>query len=316
MFKKTKKLVLYTAVTGFFLSLANKVIFYLALVKELLSTKSGNFYEWRFGKVFYTKKGAGSPLLLIHDLQADSSGYEWSRAEKALSKTHTVYTVDLPGCGRSQKPALTYTNFLYVQFLEAFVRDVIRDPAAIAATGASCSFVIHYASQNPDLVSKLFLINPLSFSAQATFPDKTAKLYKKLVCVPVIGTCIYNYQVSIKGITEKFRETYFYDKRKCAANLINAYYEAAHTGGSDCRYLYASIAAGYTNMPVSHVMNKLTMPVTVAGGEEECDLESTLHDFCRLQPAIQAKIIPGTRHLPQLEKPEKVTDLMEEFLQA
>ena len=48
--------------------LINKIIFLSATVDNLLSNPSGTYYEWNFGKVYYTKQGNGSPLLLVHDL--------------------------------------------------------------------------------------------------------------------------------------------------------------------------------------------------------------------------------------------------------
>ena len=63
------------------------------------------------------KKGTGSPILLIHDALPGASGYEWSKIEDELAVDHTVYTVDLLGCGRSDKPSITYTNFVYVQMI-------------------------------------------------------------------------------------------------------------------------------------------------------------------------------------------------------
>ena len=63
------------------------------------------------------KKGEGTPLLLVHDLNCASSNYEWKYVVDDLSKRHTVYAIDLLGCGHSDKPKMTYTNYLYVQLL-------------------------------------------------------------------------------------------------------------------------------------------------------------------------------------------------------
>lgn len=60
---------------------------------------------------------------------------------KKLEKQHTVYTIDLLGCGRSEKPYLTYTNYLYVQLITDFVKEVIKDTPTVIATGSSISFV-------------------------------------------------------------------------------------------------------------------------------------------------------------------------------
>ena len=58
--------------------------------------------------ILYTKKGSGSPVLLIHDIVPGACGYEWNRIEEELAMEHTVYTIDLLGCGRSEKPGVTY----------------------------------------------------------------------------------------------------------------------------------------------------------------------------------------------------------------
>ncbi len=71
------------------------------------------------------KKGSGSPVLLIHDLNHYSSSMEWDKVIGTLSKEHTVYMIDLLGCGKSDKPAITYTCYLYVQLLTDFIRDII-----------------------------------------------------------------------------------------------------------------------------------------------------------------------------------------------
>ena len=99
----------------------NKVIAASACLKEMLDTDVRNYYHWRFGDIYYTKKGKGSPILLIHDMLPGGSGYEWTRIEDELALEHTVYNLDLPGCGRSEKPGMTYTNFVYVQAICDFI---------------------------------------------------------------------------------------------------------------------------------------------------------------------------------------------------
>ena len=61
---------------------------------------------------------------------------------KKLEKTNTVYTIDLLGCGRSDKPNITYTNYLYVQLIDNFIKDVIKEKTDVVATGSSVSFTV------------------------------------------------------------------------------------------------------------------------------------------------------------------------------
>ena len=99
----------------------NKYIKVSAVSKNLLQQPNPHCYRWRFGNIYYTKEGTGKPLLLLHDLNYFSSGCEWESLIPTLKKHYTIYTVDLLGCGRSEKPNLTYTNFLYVQLLSDFI---------------------------------------------------------------------------------------------------------------------------------------------------------------------------------------------------
>ena len=55
-------------------------------------------------------------------------------------KDHTVYTIDLLGFGRSEKPNLTYTNYLYVQLVTDFIQNIIGEKTDIIASNESISF--------------------------------------------------------------------------------------------------------------------------------------------------------------------------------
>ena len=107
MKKKNHKLLTLAVLAGSattIIHVANKFIAATSQLKEMLDISCRNFYEWRLGDIYYTKRGEGSPILLIHDLLPGASGYEWNRIEKELATEHTVYTIDLLGCGRSAKP--------------------------------------------------------------------------------------------------------------------------------------------------------------------------------------------------------------------
>lgn len=88
-------------------ALINKYIKVSATSKKLLSHPEPSIYKWRLGDIYYTKTGTGKPLLLIHDLTHASSGCEWDNLIPFLKDNYTIYTIDLLGCGRSEKPNLT-----------------------------------------------------------------------------------------------------------------------------------------------------------------------------------------------------------------
>ena len=62
----------------------NTAIDYHAKEKNLCSTAKGDFYDFKYGRIYYTRQGRGAPLLLLHNLDTISSGYEWSNILKKL----------------------------------------------------------------------------------------------------------------------------------------------------------------------------------------------------------------------------------------
>ena len=86
--------ILFTTATAI-IHFMNHLISTTAIMKDLLKSTASNYYNWRFGKIYYTKQGTGSPVLLIHDLTIYSSAYEWEALVKQLEKNHTVYCIDL-----------------------------------------------------------------------------------------------------------------------------------------------------------------------------------------------------------------------------
>ena len=128
--KHSKKLVtlsVLTTMSGAAIYFLNKTLDTAAVRKNLLASAEKESFSWQFGDIFYTKKGTGTPMLLLHDLHCASSGREWQYIEDALAQDHTVYTLDLLGCGRSDKPTITYTNFLYVQLIVTFIKQVFTE---------------------------------------------------------------------------------------------------------------------------------------------------------------------------------------------
>src|SRR5215213_11699386 len=75
------------------------------------------WFHWRGHRIAFTKRGAGPPLLLVHGIYATASSFEWRFNVDELAREHTVYTIDLLGFGRSDRPAVRYSARLYLALL-------------------------------------------------------------------------------------------------------------------------------------------------------------------------------------------------------
>ena len=304
---------LLSTATGI-IHLANKFIDATSQLKEMLDTSSPKTYEWRFGNVYYTKQGQGSPVLLVHDIIPGCSGYEWNKISSQLATEHTVYTIDLLGCGRSEKPEITYTNFVFVQLLCDFVKKVIGEKTTIIASGFSGSFAMMAYRNDPDSFRKIFLINPPSLSSLKQMPCEDNKFYKYLIESPIFGTLIYHMITARESIGSLFMENMFYNPFHVSDDIIDTYYESAHKGGASAKYLYSSYVGKYMNISINNAVSSTDICIYIISGCKEPNCSSITAEYQKLNSSIETAVIPETKHLPHLEAPEQFLEQLGIFL--
>ena len=305
--------ILFALATGI-IYVINRLVFATAVLKNLLKSSADNYYNWRFGKVYYKKKGHGSPVLLIHDLTVYSSAYEWNKIVNELAETHTVYAIDLLGCGRSEKPRITYTNYLYVQLIADFIKNIIGEKTDVIASGYSGSFTVLASYTNPEFINKIILINPPSLASLNKVPSKRSKLYKFILEFPIFGTLIYNIKTCQSNIQLLFTEKYLYNPFSVTPEMVDTYYEAAHKSLSNSKFLLSSLVAGYTNNNITHALKEINQSVTILYCEGETDSEKIAESYTTCNPAIESCMLKHAKHLPQLETPGNFLEILNIYL--
>lgn len=290
----------------------NKCIKVSATSRNSLCGPRSLCYKWRFGNIHYTKSGTGKPLLLIHDLSAFSCGYEWVQVVNHLSERYTVYTIDLLGCGRSEKPDLTYTNFLFVQLLSDFIKSEIGHRTNIMATGASSALAIMACNQTPDLFDHLMLISPDSLMACNQIPNKHARFYKLILDLPIIGTLLYNIASNKQVIMEEFTAHYYSNPYTVKSTHIDAYHQAAHLGESP-KSLFASVRCNYTKCNIVNALRKIDHSIYIVTGKAQNSAKQTIQEYQDCNPAIEYSIISDSKYLPQLENPAELLKVIQMF---
>lgn len=307
--------ILFAFATGA-IHFTNKCIIASSSNKNLLTpVKNHEFYQWRFGKIYYTKQGAGKPLLLIHDLQAGASNFEWNRIESELSKTHEVYAIDLLGCGQSEKPPLTYTNFFYVQLLCDFIKNVIGKKTDVIASGYSGSFTIMACNNDADLFDKIVLVNPTDLNQLNQVPGKNSRLQKLMLETPIFGTMIFNILMNHENIEHLFCEKLFYNPFRIDSLYLDTFYESAHASYCKSKYVYASLIGKYTNINIINGLEKTNHSIYIIEGANEESAQKITDDYIKINPAIETSFIDHTKHFPHLENYETFLEQVKIFLQ-
>ena len=309
--KMIKKGVLIAGGIFAFNTLYNKY----ATRKHLLKASPENYYNWKGVKVFYKKSGSGSPVLLLHSLHPAASSYEWELVASSLCESHTVYMLDLPGCGRSDKPEMQYVYYDYIRLIRDFMESMKIPRAAIVASNLSAPIAVMAHAYNPALISKLVLINPPSPEPVSKTPDVLDIVKYRAFTLPLIGAFIYNLLASRSQIDMAFSEKYFYNPFHDTDELVDLYFESAHIGNENGRYLTACMYGNYLNMNMNRAICSLSVPTLIVEGRSIEGGEETLKKWKEQNPSIQTVLIEHTRQLPMLEEPEITADVILQFIQ-
>ena len=283
----------------------NKLITASAVMKNLLHSREENYYNWRFGKVHYTMQGSGSPLLLIHDLSPYGSSHEWKSVVDALEKKHTVYCIDLLGCGCADRPKITYTNFLYVQLITDFIKTVIKEKTDIIASGLSGSFTVMACRNDDTIINKIMMVNPTDLAILNQIPTKQSKIAKFLLELPLVGTLVYNVIVSKGNVDLLFTEQLVYNPFHVDSELVDTCFETAHLDKGNGKYLLSSIAGKYIYCNIAATLKELNNSIYIIGGQAEKGIQETVALYTSMNSSIESEIFAHTKHLPHLEAPKQ-----------
>ncbi|MDD3571059.1 MAG: alpha/beta fold hydrolase [Lachnospiraceae bacterium] len=290
------------------LAAINKGIFALAK-KNNPEIEYGEYYEWKYGQVHYKKIGCGKPILLLHSLTIGGSHCEFTKNIEELSKKYTVYALDLPGFGYSDKPKITYTAFTYASFINDFITEIIGEPSMVVASNGSGMFATIAAKLFSQNVTHLTLISPNGISDEMA---KNSDFYRRTILeLPLYGTTIYNYHSSKRIIKQFLLSDGFYAPEKVDKTAIDTFYYPAHGTSTNVRYAYASFATKYMNMDIKGYFENLHIPICIIWGEEHTTNPIENMDILKeLQPTSEFYIFEETKMFPHYENAEEFNSLI------
>ncbi|MEL6345154.1 MAG: alpha/beta fold hydrolase [Myxococcota bacterium] len=155
-----------------------------------------SFSGQAFGRVSYyvdENKGKGTPLLLIHSVNAAGSAYEMRPIFQHYQGTRPVYAMELPGFGFSERAARTYTPETFFAAVQAMLTEEIGEPADVVALSLGAEFAAMAALRAPGLVRSLTLIAPTGFGQSSPQGSDTLALPFR---IPLVNQAIYDLLVT------------------------------------------------------------------------------------------------------------------------
>lgn len=266
---------------------------------------SERWYPWRGHRVAYTVRGNGPALLLVHGIYAAASAYEWRRVVDALAARHTVYTIDLLGFGRSDRPAIRYSPQLYVDLLSDFLRDVAA-PCTVIASALGAAYAVATAARHPERVAALALVEPTGYTRGSRNSGRLGAILR----IPI--TALYQVLTSRAVLRRDLMLAYAYPAR-VSEDTIDQLHSTAHQPGA--RHAPSAFLALQLSLDLKRIWPTLTHPtLLIWGAHPYLTALADLRAFRAARPVTDAAVIESAGDLPHDECPEDFVDVVTAFL--
>jgi pimeloyl-ACP methyl ester carboxylesterase len=240
--------------------------------------------------VFISKQGSGPRLFLgLHGWSGTHDSF--APLIHDLPEDCTFYSVDLPGCGRSED-----LNTWSLSALTTSLVDVARSipgPFTLIGNCSGALLGLLAAQQLKGRIHRMLLIDPF-----AEYP-----WYFRIFLWPVLGPLAY-YVTFANPLGRWIANLSLMDRRTESTSLTGGFSGVRHR--STYRYLRL-----FESYPSPDSFRDLEMPIDLIYGENT--FAAVLRSIPRWQlvwPQAQAWKISGAGHLPMLEAPALIREIL------
>lgn len=244
--------------------------------------------------VAFTAKGDGGPVVLLHGLAEDRTS--WQHVQDGLSGVRT-YAYDLRGHGETSagqgEGTLAQLGQDLIRFLEA-----VTGPAACIGFSLGGTVVIWAAAHRPDLFTRIALVGTSSIVGRKAgdfFVERIALLERDPTA---FKTALRDDTAAqIASATSKI-------------DAVTARRVAAVGDGQG--YINAARAMrGVVDQPLTSLLERITCPVDVIGGEKDAFCPRKAADgLMRGLKSARYHEIEGAGHLMSVDNPERYLDVI------
>jgi pimeloyl-ACP methyl ester carboxylesterase len=138
----------------------------------------------------FIKSGSGPVLVLLHTLRTQLDLFE--KVIPDLSKTFTVYALDLPGHGYSDIPKASYDAAFFVHAVEGFLDKLDLRDVTLAGVSIGGSISLLLAARHNARVARVVAINPYDYAKGRGLARSSllGGFFTYVSLIPVVGETV------------------------------------------------------------------------------------------------------------------------------
>jgi len=273
------------------------------------------------GRLSYYVGGSGPPLLLVHSINAAGSAYEVKPVYEHYAQSRTVYAIDLPGFGFSDRSDRKYTPRLMTDAVEEMTREIRKHhgptPIDALALSLSSEFLARAAKEEPDYYGTVALVSPTGFDGRGPRdgPEGSTRAIPWLYSVftfPLWSRGFFRLLTSRPSIRFFLNKTW--GSKHIDEGLFAYDYLTTHQPGA--RHAPYYFVSGYLfSGDISRIYKGLAMPVWMAHGVRGDFTDYSGKRIVESKPNWTIDVFQ-TGALPHFEVPEAFFAAYDRFLAA
>lgn len=267
----------------------------------------GKFVEVDGLRLHYREQGSGEPVLMLHGWP--TSAYLWRGILGPVGEANRAIALDLPGFGLSAKPLeASYSFRFFDRAVNGFLDSLGIERTGLAVHDLGGPIGLYWASQHPERLTKLALLNTLVFAR----PSWAVVAFIASTRIPGIRSWL----TSPAGIRFTMRHG-VHDKSRLSDEAIRAYQEPF--ASKEARKVLRKAATGLHPGGLKQVerwLPSIDVPVRILYGERDRilpDVAKTMRKVAEQVPQAELSTLPDCGHFIQEERPDEIGEALARF---
>lgn len=254
-------------------------------------------FTYKQTKIHFTSLGEGEPIILLHGFIENSS--MWTTLQKELSKTHSVYALDLPGHGETEAIGYIHTMEDYAALVLAFAEVQKLDTFNLIGHSMGGYVALALAELVSERIEKLILLN------SSPLADSEVKQKERNRAI---------------GMIQKYPEAFIRmavkhlflpkDQKRLSAEIETAILEAKKCSQQG---IINTLKGMRDRKERTEVLNNISSKSLVILGKEDKVINFEKTKVIAEETSSELKILPGG-HMSYIEHPDLLLKTVQEFL--
>ena len=264
-------------------------------------------------KIAYRRSGSGPAILLVHGITNDSQS--WEPVIGRLARDHDVIAPDLPGHGNSARQRGDHSLGAHASMLRDLMHAVGADRVTLVGHSLGGGIAMQFAYQFPEMVERLVLVGSGGLGREVSPLIRSAALPGAEQVLPLITA--QPLMDAGTWIASAFGRLGF----KPGSDLAEVSRGIASLGDTERRAAFVRTVRsvispfGQRVSAIDRLYLAEHLPFLLVWGARDPIIPAAHgHAAHEAVPGSRLEIFEGSGHYPQLDDPERFSDLLGDFI--